>query len=135
MILSLPVKRCESKQITLTSVVDGKLLDFMYTMDLCSIFGNALDNAIEYEQRLEDPAKRLIHLSVSAQKGFILIQVENYFEGQLQFQDNLPITTKMDKAMHGFGMKSMRHAAQKYGGTLTTSVSNNWFELKILIPR
>lgn len=126
---------CESKQITLTSVVDGKLLDFMYTMDLCSIFGNALDNAIECEQRLEDPAKRLIHLSVSAQKGFILIRVENYFEGQLQFQDHLPITTKMDKAMHGFGMKSMRHAAQKYGGTLTTSVSNNWFELKILIPR
>lgn len=134
-ILTSKTLYCESKQITLTSVVDGKLLDFIYTMDLCSIFGNALDNAIEYEQRLEDPAKRLIHLSVSAQKGFILIQVENYFEGQLQFQDNLPITTKMDKAMHGFGMKSMRHAAQKYGGTLTTSVSNNWFELKILIPR
>lgn len=126
---------CESKQITLTSVVDGKLLDFMYTMDLCSIFGNALDNAIECEQRLEDPSKRLIHLSVSAQKGFILIRVENYFEGNLQFKDSLPITTKMDKSMHGFGMKSMRHAAQKYGGTLTTSVSNNWFELKILIPR
>lgn len=126
---------CERKNITLTSVVDGKLLDFMYTMDLCSIFGNALDNAIEYEQQLKDPSKRLIHLSVSAQKGFILIRVENYFEGNLKFKDSLPITTKPDKSMHGFGMKSMRHAAQKYGGTLTTSVSNNWFELKILIPR
>lgn len=125
---------CARKHITLTSVVDGKLLDFMYTMDLCSIFGNALDNAIEYEQQLKDRTKRLIHLSVSGQKGFVLIRVENYFEGNLEFKDSLPITTKMDKSMHGFGMKSMRYAAQKYGGTLTTSVSNNWFELKILIP-
>lgn len=125
---------CARKHITLTSVVDGKLLDFMDTMDLCSIFGNALDNAIEYEQQLQDRAKRLIHLSVSAQKGFVLIRVENYFEDQLDFKDGLPITTKVDKSMHGFGMKSMRYAAEKYSGTLTASVTNNWFELKILLP-
>lgn len=125
---------CARKNIGLTSVVDGKLLDFIYTMDLCSIFGNALDNAIECEEKIEDRTKRLIHLSVSAQKGFALIRVENYFEGQLEFKDNLPVTQKKDKSIHGFGMKSIRHAAQKYDGTLTTGISNHWFELKILIP-
>lgn len=125
---------CARKHIGLTSVVDGKLVDFIYTMDLCSIFGNALDNAIECELKIEDPAKRLIHLSVSAQKGFALIRVENYCEEELVFKNNLPITSKSDKTMHGYGMKSMRYAAQKYGGTLTASQSNNWFELKILIP-
>lgn len=125
---------CARKHITLTSVVDGKLLSFMYTMDLCSIFGNALDNAIECEERIQDESKRLIHLSVATQKGFVLIRVENYFEGELTFKDGLPVTKKMDQNMHGFGMKSMRLAAQKYGGTLTADVSNNWFELRILIP-
>lgn len=125
---------CARKHITLTSVVDGKLLNFMYTMDLCSIFGNALDNAIECEERIKEESKRLIHLSVAAQKGFVLIRVENYCEGKLSFKDGLPLTGKMDKSMHGFGMKSMRLAAQKYNGTLTADVSNNWFELKILIP-
>lgn len=125
---------CAKKHITLTSVVDGKLLNFMYTMDLCSIFGNALDNAIECEEQIKDESKRLIHLSVASQKGFILIRVENYFEGELSFHDGLPLTRKIDKSMHGFGMKSMRLAAQKYNGTLTADVTNNWFELKILIP-
>ncbi len=125
---------CARKNIELTSVVDGKLLDFMYTMDLCSIFGNALDNAIECEQRIQDHSKRLIHLSVSAQKGFALIRVENYCEEKVRFEDHLPLTNKADKTLHGYGMKSMRHAAQKYGGTLMADQSNNWFELKILIP-
>ncbi|MDD3403577.1 MAG: ATP-binding protein [Hespellia sp.] len=125
---------CSRKHISLTNVVDGKLLDFIYTMDLCSIFGNALDNAIECEQKIKDRAKRLIHVSVSAQKGFVLICVENYCEEPVVFKDGLPVTSKMDKSMHGYGMKSMRHATQKYGGTLTASQSNNWFELKILIP-
>lgn len=125
---------CARKDISLTSVVDGKLLDFMYTMDLCSIFGNALDNAIECEQGIQDKSKRLIHLTVSGQKGFVLIRVENYVESEIEFKDNLPVTQKPDKSMHGYGMKSMRYAAQKYGGTLTANVSNHWFELKILIP-
>lgn len=125
---------CSRKNISLTSVVDGKLLDFIYTMDLCSIFGNALDNAIECEQKIKDPAKRLIHVSVSAQKGFALIRVENYCEDPVTFKDGLPETSKVDKSMHGYGMKSMRYAAQKYDGTLTVSQSHNWFELKILIP-
>ncbi|MDD3361212.1 MAG: ATP-binding protein [Hespellia sp.] len=125
---------CARKDIGLTSVVDGKLVDFIYTMDLCSIFGNALDNAIECEQKIKDHSKRLIHLSVSAKKGFVLIRVENYCEEKVVFKDSLPQTSKIDKTIHGYGMKSMRHAAQKYGGTLTASQSNNWFELKILIP-
>ena len=40
---------CNKHGITLTSVADGSLLEFMDTMDICSIFGNALDNAIECE--------------------------------------------------------------------------------------
>lgn len=51
-------------------VADGTLLDFMDIMDICSIFGNALDNAIECELKIADKEKRLIHVTVSQQKNF-----------------------------------------------------------------
>ena len=45
---------CARNQITLTCVADGRLLDFMGVMDLCTLVGNALDNAIEYEEKIAD---------------------------------------------------------------------------------
>ena len=56
---------CQQHGITLTCVADGAALDFMDTMDLCSLFGNALDNAIESVEKLPDSEQRLIHLVVA----------------------------------------------------------------------
>lgn len=61
---------CQQHGITLTCVADGAALDFMDTMDLCSLFGNALDNAIESVEKLPDSEQRLIHLVVARQKSF-----------------------------------------------------------------
>lgn len=79
-----------STGIGLTCVADGALLDFMEVMDLSAVFGNALDNAIECEERIADPEKRLIHVSVSAQRDFVFIRFENYCEGSLNFSEGLP---------------------------------------------
>lgn len=57
---------CSQHQITLTIVADGARLDFIETMDICSIFGNALDNAIEGVEKLADPQQRLIRVAVYA---------------------------------------------------------------------
>jgi sensor histidine kinase regulating citrate/malate metabolism len=46
----------------MTSVADGSLLDFMNVVDICSIFGNALDNAIESVLRIDDRKKGLYTL-------------------------------------------------------------------------
>lgn len=125
---------CVRNQITLTCVADGKLLDFMDVMDLCTMVGNALDNAIECEEKNSDPEKRLIHMTISAQKSFVLIRLENYCVDSLAFEDGLPASTKGDPRYHGYGLKSIRYVARKYGGTVTAQVNNGWFELKILLP-
>lgn len=125
---------CIKHGITLTCVADGSLLKNIDVIDLCTIFGNALDNAIEYEQRLEEVEKRLIHVSVFAQKGFIMIRFENYFEGELELDGDLPVTTKPDTFNHGYGLKSIRYSIEKYGGVVNVGNKDNWFELKILIP-
>ena len=125
---------CDKHGITLTSVADGKLLEFMDTMDICSIFGNALDNAIECELKILDKEKRLIHVTVTQQKNFLMIRFENYYEGKIKMKEGKFVTTKKEKEFHGYGIKSIRYTANKYGGAVSIDTKDNWFDLKILIP-
>lgn len=125
---------CQNNGIGLTCVADGSALNFMEDMDISALFGNILDNAIESVQKLNEQEKRLIHLSVAKQKQFLRIRCENYCEEQLKFENGIPVTTKKDRRFHGFGMKSIKSTAAKYGGSVTTDLKKNWFELRILIP-
>ena len=135
-ILAAKIFHCRKNHIQITCVADGKLLDHMHVTDICSIFGNALDNAIEHVILIPDPEKRLIHLTVSAQKGFVFIKIENYCEAEIsKNEEDLVTTTKKDSKNHGFGLKSIRKAVEKYDGSVVFGVQQNWFELKILLPR
>lgn len=125
---------CARRGIELTCVADGAKLEFMDTMDVCTIFGNLLDNAIECELRIPEKEKRLIHLAVYAKKDFLVIQCENYCLDELEFQNGLPVTTKQDKTSHGFGLKSIRYTAEKYGGAMNIRSRDGWFEANLMIP-
>ncbi len=126
---------CRANNIKITCVADGDILDFMHVADICTIFGNALDNAIESVTMIEDPEKRLIHLAISQKRNFILIQINNYCENNITMKNGYPVTTKADKGNHGFGLKSIRYTVEKYHGSLNFDLNDNWFELKILIPQ
>ncbi len=125
---------CQKHGIELVVVADGKLLKFLDVMDICTVFGNALDNAIECELKIPDKTRRIIRLMLSAQKQFLLLKVENYCPEPPRFRFGLPVSTKGDTANHGFGLKSIRATAEKYGGSMTTAVEDDWFVLKMLIP-
>lgn len=125
---------CMKNDISITCVADGTLFSFMDTMDICSIFGNALDNAIEYEEKVPDKEKRLIHVTAYAQKSFLIIRFENYCEETIEFQGTFPATTKKNTKFHGYGLKSLRYTVKKYGGEVDVDTQDGWFVLKILIP-
>lgn len=125
---------CQELGISLTTVVEGSALDFMDELDLCSLFGNALDNAIESAGQLPDPEQRLIHLSVNRERGFVRILLENRCAVVPELRRGLPVTTKADRRLHGFGLKSIKATAEKYGGSMTICASDGWFELRVLLP-
>lgn len=125
---------CAKHDISFTCVADGTLLKFMDVMDICSIFGNALDNAIECELKISDKEKRLIHVSVSKQKAFLLIRFENYYEEKLNYKEGKLVTTKKEKEYHGYGLKSINYTIAKYNGAVSIDTIDNWFDMKILIP-
>ncbi|MCR4756388.1 MAG: ATP-binding protein [Butyrivibrio sp.] len=126
---------CRANNIKITCVADGNILDFMHVADICTVFGNALDNAIESVSLIEDPEKRLIHMAISPKKNFVLIQINNYCENRITMKNGYPVTTKADKGNHGFGLKSIRYTLEKYHGTVNFDIKDNWFELKMLIPK
>lgn len=126
---------CYKHGITMTCVVDGKLIDFMEVIDICNIFGNALDNAIESVLRIKDKEKRLIHVTVSQLNNFVMIRIENYYEDELEIDGETYLTTKGDKKHHGYGIKSIKYTADRYDGAVHINADNNWFDIKIAIPK
>jgi hypothetical protein len=125
---------CKRNNIQLTCVVDGSKLSFMASEDLYSLFGNAIDNAIEAVRGIEQE-KRIIGLNVREAHRFITINIHNYYDGTISFsEDGVPKTTKAEKDYHGFGIKSIRYIAQKYDGDIAIEAKNNVFNLNVLIP-
>ena len=125
---------CAKLNITFTFVVDGKLLNFMNVVDLTSLFGNALDNAIESVKTIKEIEKRLIKLTVYAQNELLMIKFDNYYENELKYEDGILVTTKKNEHVHGYGIKSIQSVAEKYGGTVTINTGDHWFTLYVLIP-
>lgn len=125
---------CSHHDIEFTCAADGALLSFIDVTDICTVFGNLLDNAIECEMRISDIKKRVVRLTVRGWKGFLSIQCENYCEETPVFRDGLPLTTKSEEGVHGYGLKSIRYSVEKYGGTMTVRNEDHWFTVKLMIP-
>lgn len=79
-----------NNQVTITAVADGKMLEFMNVADICSMIGNALDNALESVCLIEDVDKRLIHIEIAGQRNFVMVVVENTCERRVTFENGLP---------------------------------------------
>lgn len=130
-ILTEKLYYCMKHSIKMTYIVDGKLLDFMKATDIYALFGNALDNAIESVLKLEKN-KRNIGFFVKQRGNMVTFHMENYFDGDLELRDGLPVTKKENTFSHGFGMLSMKVIAEKYNGTLSVELLNDVFNLNIV---
>lgn len=125
---------CKKRNIQVTCVADGSQMDFIETVDLYAILGNALDNAIEAVEKFEEAEKRQIDVMIHRQKNFLVMNFINPIPEKLKFDDEFPVMTKKDKKYHGFGLRSIQHFVKKYDGVLNISEEDGCFSLKIMIP-
>lgn len=125
---------CQEHEIKLTCISDAEKLNSLETPDIYSLFGNAIDNAIESVSEEPDPSKRVISMRIGSWGGFLTIHVENYLGHEITISNGLPVTTKENKEYHGFGVLSIRHIVEKYHGEIRIRTDNNQFQLDILIP-
>ena len=85
-------------------------------IDVCTIFANALDNAIEGIPDDCPTAYRAIHIDISGSNAMHMISFRNPTAPKGK---SSAATTKDDKVNHGFGLENMKRAAAKYNGQLT----------------
>ena len=125
---------CKNHGIQWSCMADGGRLEFMKLEDIYAIFGNALDNAIAAVQVLKNEEQKVISVKIITQNNILVIQIQNYYDSGLHFENGLPVTTRKNKRDHGYGMKSIQYTAEKYNGTITVQAKNHIFMLQILIP-
>jgi hypothetical protein len=134
-VLSEAYRKCQKANINLICMADGRLIDFMDAIDIYTIFENALDNAIESAERIEDVEKRIIHVKIYQKQLLLLIQFENYYDHRLAWENDRLKTIKSDPQAHGYGLKSIEYTVNKYHGSIKITPGEERFTLTILIHR
>ena len=103
-------------------------------VDLCILFGNLVENAVEACQRITDPqARKSIVLNVSIKKDYLFIDITNTFSGRLNKQHNIYKTVKTDKRYCGIGLLNIEKIVEKYNGELAISHSGTFFNVSIML--
>lgn len=124
---------CKKYNIKFSYLADGSLLQFMDSADIFSLFGNAIDNAIECVVA-EPEERRIISLEIRKRGQMCLIRIENYCSQKLDFKEGLPVTTKGDKNVHGFGTKSIRYIVKCYDGDVNMYQEDGKYHLDMMFP-
>ena len=106
----------------------------MSSFELCALFGNALDNAIEATIPLDDESLREISLKVSYDHDLMVMRLANRYAGDLPKKDGRLATTKPNSERHGFGMESIDAIARKHGGAMSFDAEGGTFTLNVVIP-
>lgn len=122
-------------RFALDGVVDGGL--DIKPMDMCGIFANALDNAIEAASSAgcDEPC---VSLGIKRTDKFFVIKITNSAAGKVDAGKILSAsgyTSKKDKDHHGFGLMNVRRTVEEYNGMLKASSEEGSFTLSIMLPR
>lgn len=129
LILSAFAGRCKKDEITFTILADVPQWLNIPNKHLNVIVFNALENAIHACDNLPKD-KRFINVNFRQKQNKLLLQIENSYGEQPEFQDDLPITKREN---HGIGVRSIASVVQQYGGIYKFSANDGIFSLKIAL--
>lgn len=123
---------CLDKSIGFHTDIHYSSFDFVAYKDICVLFMNALDNAIEACQGMAPyEENRYVSLSIHCHNKMVLIRINNAKGNKINEQNDELLTTKEDVVAHGIGVKNMRRIASLYDGDLFYRYSETQFELLI----
>lgn len=133
-ILSEKYKECKKYGINFKYDIEFNVLKDMESVDICSIFSNILDNAVEACQKVES-GNRFITIKGKIAKNYFVLKAENSKVGEIKKDEkgNLE-TSKEDKTRHGLGTKIVEESVEKYGGNIEYYDEEDRFRVVILIP-
>lgn len=99
----------------------------MMDLEICTLFGNLIDNALDACQEMKEQS--FIDLKIKVQDNMLFIKIKNSIAEIPQMKDGELVTTKEEKELHGYGMKSVKRIVNKYEGVISYNVQADYFEV------
>ena len=122
--------KAQERKIAFSAMLSMEDSAFLDPLDISTIFGNALDNAIEASEKLPEE-RRAIVAKAGRIRDILVVSVEN---NALPEAASSLKTTKRDERAHGFGLPNIRKAVERYGGQCSVRAQEGQFLLKIMFP-
>lgn len=131
-IINKKLSEAESKGIKVTCNIYDTLYDFdgLEDLELCIIFSNLLDNAIEAEANVETPE---IKLTIFRNAGYICFKLENLVLDNILESNPEFKSTKSDNFVHGIGLKSVNELIDKHDGIFNIRPNGNWVSAEVML--
>jgi len=128
--LNFKLKEARSKNIDIhiQSSLSEENEIYIDKEDICRILNNIINNAIEACMECDE---KYIKLNIDMLGSCIIIKSENPFSGELNKEGDKILTVKKDKTRHGYGLKSIRNIAEKYGGFVKLNYDDNIFIVEV----
>lgn len=120
-----------AKQYGIKVKADGLFTTEFEPVDLCIIFSNALDNAVEACRNFD--GEKVINVVLNIRQNHQLISVSNPFSGDLSVNKGSFVSSKKDTERHGFGLKNIQAVAEKHCGTMEVVCKNGIFYLNVVL--
>lgn len=125
--------RAKERDIPFKCVCDIQKQLCISDSELCVVLGNALENAIEACENMENANARFISAEAKAINGQLLIRIENSYNGCLNIQDGIYISTKSG-SFHGIGLQNIKKVVDDYKGYVKTEYDGKIFVLMAAFP-
>ena len=92
---------------------------------------NLLDNAVQALQKTD--GKRELKIAMTYRKGMLFIAVKNTYPGKVHYENGEIVTTKEDTESHGYGLKNVESAAEKYDGICQLHHNDVYFDAEVAL--
>lgn len=125
-ILNEKMTRCKEKDVVLKvkGIIHAPIIINDY--DICTIFANALDNAIEACEKIE--TNRWIEVSIGLHQNFLTILISNSIAGPVSLRSK-----KQDRRNHGFGIQNLTECVERNSGEVRRWLEEDKFVLDIVV--
>ena len=92
---------------------------------------NLLDNAVQALQKTD--GKRELKIAMTYRKGMLFVAVKNTYPGKVHYENGEIVTTKEDTESHGYGLKNVESAAEKYDGICQLHHNDVYFDAEVAL--
>lgn len=111
----------------------GFKIEFMREIDITSVLGNLLDNALEAAKKCD---KGIVSVALYMENGgsLAICRIENNYVGELRNEGTKLLTTKENPELHGIGLQNVKRLVDRYSGYIQQEYEKGVYVTTVILP-